>query len=290
MLHAHHIGNARIMGITEYFGPTHDPRTTFPDFDERQFAAVRDRLPPGFYFANVDRLVIAINIWVVHAGGAVILIDAGVGNAKRRPAARMNLLNTLVPQWLAAAGAAPEQVTHVVLTHLHSDHVGWCTTLHDDRWVPTFPKARYFFPRGDFAYFKERSDSGAARETSFNDSVMPVVDAGLSEFVDPGDGIAGCLVAEAAYGHTPGHLAYRLRGGQSSALFCGDVFHSPLQILMPGWNTAFCIEAETARSTRNAVLAEAEANRTLLLPCHFAPPHCGYVRREARGYGFEPAS
>jgi hypothetical protein len=59
---------------------------------------------------------------------------------------------------------------------------------------------------------------------------------------------------------------------------------------MSGWNTAFCIEAETARSTRNAVLAEAAANRTLLLPCHFAPPHCGYVRREARGYGFEPAS
>src|SRR6185437_14152892 len=89
------------------------------------------------YAPNIDRLIVTIQLWVVRAGGNVILIDTGVGNRKERAAAaRMHQLNTLV------------------MTHLHTDHFGWNTILQDGKWIPTFPKAKYFFPKTEFDYWK----------------------------------------------------------------------------------------------------------------------------------------
>lgn len=124
MIHTRTIGNVRITNLIEYFGPTHDPAATFPDFDPSVIERNRSWLTNAHWYDNIQRLVIAIQIWIVHSGDDVILIDAGVGNHKSRGAARMNMLNTLVPQWLAAAGAGFDRVTHVVMTHLHGDHVG----------------------------------------------------------------------------------------------------------------------------------------------------------------------
>lgn len=290
MLHSHQLGAIRATGIVEYFGPTHVPSATFPDFDPVRFAVEKAKLAPHQYAAVVDRLIVAIQIWIVHAGPNVIVIDTGVGNAKPRPTPRMNMLNTLALQWMEAAGAPPDKVTHVVMTHLHSDHVGWNTRLAGDRWQPTFVNARYHLPAKDFAYFKDRHERGLVRESSFADSVLPVVDAGLADFVSPGDEIAHTLVAEAAYGHTPGQLNYRIRSDGSEGVFSGDIFHSPLQVAVPEWNTAFCVDADAARATRAAFLASAADSGALVMPCHFGPPHCGYIRRQGAGFTFEPAA
>ena len=135
MIHHHVIGDARITGVIEYSGPTHDPAFLYPAIEEAERDAVLKAnagwLAPDHYVPHMDRLIVTIQIWVVKAGGNVILIDTGVGNRKpRASAARMDQLNTLTMPWLEAAGAGPEQVTHVVHTHLHTDHVGWNTVLY----------------------------------------------------------------------------------------------------------------------------------------------------------------
>lgn len=290
MMHERRIGAARIVNLVEYVGPTHDPRATFPAYDGAAMAAMAAELPPYHYFANVDRLVIAIQVWLVFCGGRIVLIDAGVGNFKSRPAARMNALNTLLPSWLEAAGAGRHSVTDVVMTHLHGDHVGWNTTLEDGRWVPTFPNARYHVPRRDFDYFKRLDDDGVPNDGSFGDSVMPIVQAGLAQFIGEDQReVAGCLDVAHAYGHTPGQLNYWLRDDGAAAVFSADIFHHPVQILNPGWNTAFCIEPDRARATRAAFLAKAAETGALIMPCHFPAPHCGRVRRQGRGFAYEPA-
>ena len=68
-------------------------------------AANASWLAPHHYVPHMDRFIVTIQIWVVHAGGNVILIDSGVGNFKNRAAPRMNQLNTLLMPWLEAAGA-----------------------------------------------------------------------------------------------------------------------------------------------------------------------------------------
>lgn len=290
MIHSWSIGDARVTSVVEYVSPTHAPEAIFPDFREDAFRRHAEKLPPGSWFPNIRRFTIAVQIWVLRTGSDIVLIDSGVGNRKPRPVPRMDMLNTLLLQWLAAAGAAPEQVTHVLLTHLHTDHVGWNTTRDGDRWVPTFPNARYLIPHTDFDYFKSLRDTGKAFDSSFDDSVMPVVDAGLADFIDARSELPGGLRPVEAFGHTPGMLNYWLRSGGKAGLFSADVFHHPMQVLKPSWNTAFCVLQDEARKTRGAVLAEAASTRALIMPCHFPEPYAGYARRAGDGYRFEPVS
>lgn len=292
MIQSRMIGDARVTRVLEYSAPTHDPAFLFPDLPQAELDAAAAWLAPHHYVPAMNRLIVTIQLWIVQVGGNVIVIDAGVGNGKPRAAPRMNGLNNRVLEWMEAAGAGREAVTHVVQTHMHVDHTGWNTVFENDAWRPTFPKARYLMPKTDFDYYAkalaERSDP--LIESSWTDSVLPVVAAGLADFVaDDAGEIAGCLGVEPAPGHTPGMLTYRLRSGGEEGLFSADVLHSPIQIAKPSLNTSYCTLPEEARRTRARVLAEASDRGALLLPMHFGAPYCGYVRRHSDGYRFEGA-
>jgi len=185
---------------------------------------------------------------------------------------------------------APDEVTHVINTHLHVDHVGWNTRWRDGRWTPTFPNARYVFGAEELARVLQPAagaeSNGVAPE--IEDSVLPVVERGLVETVRAGDELCPSVSFEAIPGHTMGQLSVRLASEGRSALFTGDVFHQPVQIVRPHWNSRFCENQEVARATRARVL-DAEADRgTIVFPSHFGAPHAGRIRREGDGYRFVP--
>lgn len=292
MIQTRQIGRARVTRVLEYSAPTHDPAFLFPGLAQADLDAMADRLAPHHYVPAMNRLIITIQMWVVQIDDKVIIIDTGVGNAKPRSAPRMKNLNIRVGEWLEAAGAGFDRVTHVVQTHLHADHTGWNTVLKDGVWVPAFPNARYLMPRKDYAYWTEAISKAPdiAMDNSWEDSVLPVIEAGLVDFIDEDAGeILGCLTVEPVPGHTPGMLSYRLRSEGEEGLFCADVFHSPVQIYRPDINTAYCVLQDTARETRARVLADAAERGTLIMPMHFGAPYCGYIRREGDGYRLEPA-
>jgi glyoxylase-like metal-dependent hydrolase (beta-lactamase superfamily II) len=291
MMLARKIGQIEIVRVLEYAGPTHPPQGLFPELQKGTLQAHREMMAGSNWIELIDRLIVPIQLWIVKAGGNTILVDTGVGNRKDRPAiGRMHQLNTLVQEWMAAAGVSPEAVTHVVMTHLHADHVGWNTKLVNDRWEPTFPNARYYLPRVEFDFCasgRNRTEGVDVFGESFLDSVMPVVDAGLAEMIAPGAVIADCLRAEAAPGHSPGQLIYRFSDDNQEGVFCADIMHSPLQIVRPELNTGYCIWPDMARQTRRAFLEQAAIRGTLILPAHFGAPHVGYVRRQGEGFAFE---
>jgi glyoxylase-like metal-dependent hydrolase (beta-lactamase superfamily II) len=296
VIHHHSIGDAQITGVIEYSGPTHDPAFLYPDISkaEREAAlkASASWLAPNHYVLHMDRLIVTIQLWVVKAGGNVILIDTGVGNRKERAAAaRMHQLNTLVIPWLEAVGAAAQQVTHVVLTHLHTDHVGGNTVLDGGKWVPAFPKARYLFPKADFDYWKaEYEKDPGVNQGSFADSVLPVLDAGLVDFIDETKEVAGCLTPEPVPGHAPGMLSFRLRSRGEEGLFTADVLHNAIQIVHPHWNDRYCAFPDKALESRAAAFARAAERGALIMPMHLGAPYCGYLRRQGEGYVFEGAA
>jgi len=296
VIHHHTIGDARVTGVIEYSGPTHDPAFLYPAVDKAERDAVLQAnaswLAPNHYVPHMDRLIVTIRLWVVQAGGNTIVIDTGVGNRKPRAAERMDRLNTLVMPWLESIGAGPQQVTHVVMTHLHTDHVGWNTVEKDGRWAPTFPKARYLFPKDEFDYWKGLYDKGDkdVNQGSFADSVLPVLDAGLGDFMDGTAEVAGCLAPEPVPGHAPGMLSFRLRSRGEEGLFCADILHNAIQIVRPGWNDRYCLWPDKALESRAAGLKRACERGALLMPMHLGAPYCGYVRRQGDGYRFEPAT
>ena len=296
MIHHHTIGDARVTGVIEYSGPTHDPAFLYPAVDKAERDAVLQAnaswLAPNHYVPHMDRLIVTIQLWVVQAGGNTIVIDTGVGNRKPRAAERMDRLNTLVMPWLESIGAGPQQVTHVVMTHLHTDHVGWNTVEKDGRWAPTFPKARYLFPKDEFDYWKGLYDKGDkdVNQGSFADSVLPVLDAGLGDFMDGTAEVAGCLAPEPVPGHAPGMLSFRLRSRGEEGLFCADILHNAIQIVRPDWNDRYCLWPDKALESRAAGLKRACERGALLMPMHLGAPYCGYVRRQGDGYRFEPVT
>lgn len=291
MLQTRMIGDIKVSRALEYAAPTHDPAFLFPDLPLDKLSSHAHALAPHHFVPEMNRLIITIQIWIVKTPNATILIDTGVGNFKQRAAARMNQLNGLLPFWLEAAGASFNQVTHVVHTHLHSDHVGWNTVLRDGRWAPSFPNARYYFPRIDYDHYTEAllSKPDPIIDHSFSDSVVPIIESGLANFVTHGDVIADCLTAEFTPGHSHGHTAYRLESRGQQGLFSGDVMHSPVQILEPSLNTTYCALPDIARKTRVALLETESKRGTLVMPMHFGIPHCGYIRNKGAGFAFEAA-
>ena len=204
----------------------------------------------------------------------------------------MDQLNTLVMPWLESIGAGPEQVTHVVMTHLHTDHVGWNTIEKDGRWVPAFPKARHLIPQAEFDYWKAQYDKGdkGVNQGSFADSVLPIIEAGLADFMDGTKEVAGCLAPEPVPGHAPGMLSFRIRSRGEEGLFCADILHNAIQIVRPDWNDRYCLWPDRALESRAAGLKRACDRGALLMPMHLGSPYCGYVRRQGEGYRFEGAA
>lgn len=141
---------------------------------------------------------ISLHSYVLRSGGVNILIDACTGNHKRGSVPVFEKLETPYLERLAAVGLTSADIGLVLCTHLHCDYVGWNTRLENGSWVPTFPNARYLFTRLDFAFYQTQLHEQLHCE-AFDDSVMPIVSAGLAEIVEAdhivqhvvGDGV-GC--------------------------------------------------------------------------------------------------
>jgi glyoxylase-like metal-dependent hydrolase (beta-lactamase superfamily II) len=120
--------------------------------------------------------------------------------------------------------------------------------------------------------------------------VLPVLDAGLGDFMDGTAEVAGCLAPEPVPGHAPGMLSFRLRSRGEEGLFCADILHNAIQIVRPDWNDRYCLWPDKALESRAAGLKRACERGALLMPMHLGAPYCGYVRRQGNGYRFEPVT
>jgi len=253
----------------------------------------RHWMAPHFY--NEERKVFytTIQTWIVKTPEHTIVIDTSGGNDKDRPLSpRFHKLATQFPERLRAVGVDPEKVDMVILTHLHVDHVGWNTRLEGDRWVPMFPNARHVVSAVELEA-RDPARGAASRPpaswNTYNDSVAPLLEAGLVQTVEGNETLLPGLDLLPIPGHAPGQTGVLLRSGGREAFFIADVMHNPIQIRYPEWNSKYCENQDLARETRAKVLRHAADNGSLILPGHFGMPYCGYVRRAGDGYVFEPS-
>jgi glyoxylase-like metal-dependent hydrolase (beta-lactamase superfamily II) len=192
---------------------------------------------------------------------------------------------------LAAQGFRPEDIHMVLCTHLHFDHVGWNTRLENGRWVPTFPNARYIFGRRDYEHFASEAAELPHRE-AYDDSVLPVVQAGQAEIIDLegptaavqeiGDGVW----LEPAFGHSPGSCLVKAQAGGDEALFWGDVIHHPVQLARPELTLPFDFDQPLAAKVRQDVLARIADSNTMCFPAHFRGDTAGRVHRDGDAYRY----
>jgi glyoxylase-like metal-dependent hydrolase (beta-lactamase superfamily II) len=282
------IGDVRVTRVEEEVRPSFQPRDWFLDFSDEELEPHLAWLAPDYFSMASGRVISSIHTWVLRTRGRTILVDTCTGNHKDRPGwPAFHMLDTPYLERLRAAGVAPEEVDLVLCTHLHVDHVGWNTRLENGRWVPTFPNARYLVSRKDHEHYARlAADPGtkALTRNTFNDSVLPIVEAGLATFIEGEEELADGLRLRPATGHTPGQVRLDLSSGGRMACFCGDVLHHPLQVPLWHWRSVVCSDPERACETRREVLEHCAESGALLLPAHFAAPHGGYVA--SRGPSF----
>jgi len=206
------------------------------------------------------------------------IVDTCCGNHKHRP--RVPLWNDLNQPYLEnmrALGVAPEEVDFVMCTHLHVDHVGWNTRLLDGRWVPTFPNARYLFGRVEYDFWSQSGEHQDLHTGAIvmRESVSPVIEAGLADFVETDHRLSPELRLIPTTGHTPGHVSLVIESRGERAVITGDMIHHPCQIPNPGWALPFDSDSTAAVATRERMLADWEASNTLVIGTHFNPPFTG---------------
>ena len=284
-----HIGDVRVTRIEEQMGPGFPAKDFFPEFDAEAFKAEQHWLAPTYFQAESGRLMTSIHSWLLRTGKHTILVDACSGNHKPRPGMpRFNMLNTQYLERLREAGVQPEEIDFVMCTHLHVDHVGWNTRLENGKWVPTFPNAKYVMSRTDYDHWSalaKKADTEVYQVNTYNDSVLPIVEARKAEFVSGVHAMCGCLTLKPAPGHTPGQIRVDLDSRGKRAIFAGDALHNPVQVPLWRWNSVFCEDRELARRSRHTLLADCVEQGALLMPAHFGSPHAAYIK--ANGDRFE---
>lgn len=229
---------------------------------------------------------------VVESQGRSIVVDTCVGNGRERPFPGYGDLATDFMERFLGAGFAPADVDVVLCTHLHFDHVGWNTTLVDSKWVPTFPNARYLFGRVEYEHWsrEDHDESEVAGTSSFDDSVRPVVEAGLMDLVEWDHRITDEVRLTPSPGHTPGHHSVVIESAGELAVITGDCVHASIHFAHPEWRSIADADHETAVETRRRVRDEWSTNDALVIGTHFPTPSSGHLRNDDRGWWFDTTS
>ncbi|MFY0596790.1 MAG: MBL fold metallo-hydrolase [Cognatishimia sp.] len=203
---------------------------------------------------------------VVNTGSELILFDTGLNPAGITGA-------------LSDAGYAADQVDAVVITHMHGDHVGGLYGEGQE----TFKNARYVTGSAEFDFWAK------AENERFEGKVRPLAE----KFAMIGDGssVASGITAMSAFGHTPGHMAYRIESnGQQLVLGADFANHYVWSVAYPDWEVRFDMDKAAAAATRRKMLDMMAADNIPFVGYHMPFPGVGYVETRGDGFHYVPAS
>tara|TARA_B100000678_G_scaffold180744_1_gene150894 strand:- start:8965 stop:9849 length:885 start_codon:yes stop_codon:yes gene_type:complete len=283
------IGDHDVWRIEEWGGKFAAPAELFAEYEEEAFSAQAERFTPDYL--RDGELYAFLQSWLIDVDGTKVLIDTGAGNGKDRPHIPVfgNLETDFLEQF-EQTGTSPQNVDIVINTHLHIDHVGWNTSWDNGQWRPTFPNARYIFPRIEKDVWDPEGDQFGSMNgrfvnaNVFEDSVQPILESGRAELVEDGHEVLPGVRMLTAPGHTPGHMLVEVQSGNDMALFTGDILHHPMQIIRPDWNSVFCEDPMQAAETRRKVIERAARTGARLVPAHFGGSHSVFVSLTSDGF------
>jgi glyoxylase-like metal-dependent hydrolase (beta-lactamase superfamily II) len=176
-----------------------------------------------------------------------------------------------------ANAVRPDEIDMVVLTHLHRDHVGWNLLLQDGKYVPTFPKARYWMSATDWEVCHQSDVQD--RFPNAPTCVWPLEGLGLVELMQGEHSLTRELTALPTPGHTPGHMSILITSQGERALILGDAAHNPAQVHETDWVSRADMDPEVTRQTRRALMERLEREEIVVAAGHFPAPGFGKVIR-----------
>ena len=227
-------------------------------------------------------LIMSIHALIIDTGNKKIIVDTCIGNDKQRNIPSWNKLQTNFLNDLEEAGYLKESIDLVMCTHLHVDHVGWNTMLVNGEWIPTFPNARYLIAEKEWTYWDSNENEDLYGPV-ISDSVRPVVDAGMVDFVDDHFRLCNEVSLSPTPGHTPGHVSVLINSKKKRALITGDFIHHPVQMTKTDWCSPADFDQKLALLTRETLLEKYVNQDVLIIGTHFATPTAGHIKYHEEG-------
>jgi glyoxylase-like metal-dependent hydrolase (beta-lactamase superfamily II) len=212
-----------------------------------------------------------LGCFLIRSGERVILVDAGLGPEAQEIHGGMHLLvGGRRLTGLRAYGVTTSEVTDVVSSHLHADHVGWLFDLPAN---PIF-RATIWYGAGDFHHFV--TGPGAISVHIRQGFTAPGNQTRLRP-IDRDTTVASGISALLAPGHTPGHLCVVVSSGQDRALLLGDAVTCPVQLDEPTWHSLGDVDPALADRSRERLLRKLENDHTIGAGSHFPELRFGRV-------------
>ncbi len=232
-----------------------------------------------------DKLRIPFTTTVLNMGDKLVLIDTGNGN--------LGAPNTGF--WMAnfkAAGFLPDQVDLVVFSHFHQDHINGFRLK--DGTTP-FINAQVMVPTREWAFWMDegqmsRAPEGMKGTFTATHRVFDSIKDKVIQY-DAGKEITSGLTSIAAFGHTPGHMAFRVSSGAANHILMSDTTNHPaLFVRKPEWSAIFDMDAAQAITSRRAMLDMAASEGAVTSFYHAPFPATGKIMKDGNSFALVPTA
>ncbi len=224
------------------------------------------------------RVRVMPNSLLVRSSSGVALVDAGGENSEERPERRTDFLARL-----ERLGVRPGDVSTLIVTHAHLDHIGYlCVPVGDGR-APAFPNAHVFIQKIEAEAFAS-ADPGR-----WERYFVPLERAGLLCAIDGDREVAPGLTCLATPGHTIGHQSIRIESpGGANAIYLGDLAATTLHLEHPDWHAGWTWSREAELASRQKMIDLAIERGAVVVLGH--DPRIPFARLRLESGGVRVAS
>jgi glyoxylase-like metal-dependent hydrolase (beta-lactamase superfamily II) len=272
------------------------PRLTLGDFELSIFSDGTYPLDGGAFFGVVPKIMwsrkaaadeknyvqAGLNSLLIRTGKQTVLVETGMGNKLSERMVKFYSQPAQLLANLAAGGVAPEDIDVVINTHLHFDHCGWNTVRNnkDGKIVPTFPRAKYYAPEGEWQYARRPSERDAI--SYIPDNYDPLVQSGQMTLLKGGEEIVPGISVKTFPGHTAHMQAVIVESGGRTACYISDLIPTTAHIDIT-WGMAFDLYPLQTIESKKQYYAKAIPEKWLTVFTHDPKTPWAFLEKDEIG-------
>jgi glyoxylase-like metal-dependent hydrolase (beta-lactamase superfamily II) len=221
-----------------------------------------------------------LNSLLIRTGKQNVLVETGMGNKLSDRMVKFYGQPAQLLASLAAGGVAPEDIDVVINTHLHFDHCGWNTVRKDGKIVPTFPRAKYYAPEGEWQYARRPSERDAI--SYIPENYDPLVQSGQMTLLKGGEEVVPGISVKTFPGHTAHMQAVIVESGGRTACYISDLIPTMAHIDLT-WGMAFDLDPLETIESKKQYYAKAVPEKWLTVFTHDPREPWAYVEKDELG-------
>ena len=272
------------------------PSITLGDFELSIFSDGTYPLDGGAFFGVVPKIMwsrraaadeknyvqAGLNSLLIRTGKQTVLVETGMGNKLSERMVKFYGQPAQLLANLTAGGIAPEDIDMVINTHLHFDHCGWNTVRNNKngKIVPTFPRAKYYAPEGEWQYARKPSERDSI--SYIPDNYDPLLQSGQMTLLKGGEEIVPGISVKTFPGHTAHMQAVIVESGGRTACYISDLIPTTAHIDIT-WGMAFDLYPLLTIESKKQYYAKAIAEKWLTVFTHDPKTPWAYVEKDELG-------